>query len=64
VLHLADVECRMLELLEELVKRGLPNLWVPDRRDCYLVEVLPMLGSGKLDLRKLVDLATELACRG
>ncbi len=64
VLHLPDVECRMQQLLEELVKRGLPNLWVPDRRDCYMVEVMPMLGSGKLDLKKLVDLATELACKG
>jgi acyl-[acyl-carrier-protein]-phospholipid O-acyltransferase/long-chain-fatty-acid--[acyl-carrier-protein] ligase len=63
VLHLPDIECRMLEILEQLVKRGLPNLWVPDRRDCHKVEAMPLLGSGKLDLKKLVDLAVELACR-
>jgi acyl-[acyl-carrier-protein]-phospholipid O-acyltransferase/long-chain-fatty-acid--[acyl-carrier-protein] ligase len=64
VLHLHDVEGRLSEVLDELVKRGLPNLWVPSRRDCHLVESMPVLGSGKLDLKKLVDLATELACKG
>jgi acyl-[acyl-carrier-protein]-phospholipid O-acyltransferase/long-chain-fatty-acid--[acyl-carrier-protein] ligase len=63
VLHLPDVECRLLEILAVLVKRGLPNLWVPDRRDCYKVEAMPVLGSGKLDLKKLVDMAMELASR-
>ncbi len=63
VLHLPDVECRLLEVLDALGKRGLPNLWVPDRRDCHKVEAMPMLGSGKLDLKKLCDLAKELACR-
>ncbi|HEV3386350.1 MAG TPA: AMP-binding protein, partial [Gemmata sp.] len=64
VLLLPDIECRLLEILDQLVKRGLPNLWVPDRRDCHIVEAMPMLGSGKLDLRKLVEMAMELACRG
>jgi acyl-[acyl-carrier-protein]-phospholipid O-acyltransferase/long-chain-fatty-acid--[acyl-carrier-protein] ligase len=64
VLHLPDIESRLLEILEALVQRGLPNLWVPDRRDCHKVEAMPMLGSGKLDLKKLVDMAMELACRG
>jgi acyl-[acyl-carrier-protein]-phospholipid O-acyltransferase/long-chain-fatty-acid--[acyl-carrier-protein] ligase len=61
VLHLPDVECRLEELLEALAKRGLPNLWLPDRRDCYKVESMPALGSGKLDLKKLGELAKELA---
>jgi acyl-[acyl-carrier-protein]-phospholipid O-acyltransferase/long-chain-fatty-acid--[acyl-carrier-protein] ligase len=63
VLHLPDVEARLLELFDALGKRGIPNLWVPDRRDCHVVEVMPLLGSGKLDLKKLSDLAMELACR-
>ena len=29
-------------------------------RDCYPVEVMPVLGTGKLDLKKLSDLAKEL----
>ena len=64
VLHLPDVECRMMELLDALGRRGLPNLWVPDRRDCHAVEAMPVLGSGKLDLKKLGDLALELARKG
>jgi acyl-[acyl-carrier-protein]-phospholipid O-acyltransferase/long-chain-fatty-acid--[acyl-carrier-protein] ligase len=62
VLHLPDLELRMPEVLESLGKRGLPNLWVPDRRDCHKVEAMPMLGSGKLDLKRLCELALELAC--
>ncbi|QDU19561.1 AMP-binding protein [Urbifossiella limnaea] len=48
-------------LLGQLRARGLPNLWVPDARDCYTVEALPTLGSGKLDLKRVGELARELA---
>jgi acyl-[acyl-carrier-protein]-phospholipid O-acyltransferase/long-chain-fatty-acid--[acyl-carrier-protein] ligase len=61
VLHLADVGERLPEALDTLGKRGLPNLWVPDRRDCHKVDTMPVLGSGKLDLKKLSDIARELA---
>ncbi|MBI5441309.1 MAG: AMP-binding protein [Deltaproteobacteria bacterium] len=38
---------------------ALPNLWKP-ARDAYIpVHALPLLGSGKIDLRKLRDLALE-----
>lgn len=36
---------------------GIPNLWVPDRRDYREIEEFPLLGTGKLDLKKLKDLA-------
>jgi acyl-[acyl-carrier-protein]-phospholipid O-acyltransferase/long-chain-fatty-acid--[acyl-carrier-protein] ligase len=61
VLHLADVGERLPEALDTLGKRGLPNLWVPDHRDCHKVDTMPVLGSGKLDLKKLSDIARELA---
>lgn len=61
VLHLPDIQGRLAEMLDSLGKRGLPNLWIPDRRDCYPVEVMPVLGSGKLDLKKLADTAKALA---
>jgi acyl-[acyl-carrier-protein]-phospholipid O-acyltransferase/long-chain-fatty-acid--[acyl-carrier-protein] ligase len=61
VLHLADIGERLPEALDTLGKRGLPNLWVPDRRDCHKVDTMPVLGSGKLDLKKLSDIARELA---
>jgi acyl-[acyl-carrier-protein]-phospholipid O-acyltransferase/long-chain-fatty-acid--[acyl-carrier-protein] ligase len=41
--------------------RGLPNLWVPGQRDFYAVPEMPLLGSGKLDLKGLKDRAMELA---
>ncbi|GFO54812.1 acyl-[ACP]--phospholipid O-acyltransferase [Geomonas sp. Red276] len=45
-----------------LAESALPNLWKP-ARDCYLpVDSLPLLGTGKLDLRALRELA--LAVRG
>jgi acyl-[acyl-carrier-protein]-phospholipid O-acyltransferase / long-chain-fatty-acid--[acyl-carrier-protein] ligase len=61
VLYLPEVESRLAEVFAALPKRGIPNLWVPDRRDCYPVEAMPVLGTGKLDLKKLSDLAKELA---
>ena len=61
VLYLPEVEGKLPELLAALPKRGIPNLWVPDRRDCHPVAALPVLGSGKLDLKALGDLAQKLA---
>jgi acyl-[acyl-carrier-protein]-phospholipid O-acyltransferase / long-chain-fatty-acid--[acyl-carrier-protein] ligase len=63
VLYLPEIESRLPDLLASLPKRGLPNLWVPDRRDCYPVEAMPVLGSGKLDLKKLGDTAKDLAAK-
>ncbi len=40
-----------------LAESALPNLWKPNR-DCYIeVEALPLLGSGKLDLKELRQMA-------
>ncbi|MCS6866633.1 MAG: AMP-binding protein [Gemmataceae bacterium] len=63
VLYLPEIEARLNDLLAALPQRGIPNLWIPDRRDCYPVETMPVLGSGKLDLKKLGDWAKELADR-
>jgi acyl-[acyl-carrier-protein]-phospholipid O-acyltransferase/long-chain-fatty-acid--[acyl-carrier-protein] ligase len=45
---------------KELGGRGLPNLWVPGPRDFFPIPELPLLGSGKLDLKRLQDTAAEL----
>jgi acyl-[acyl-carrier-protein]-phospholipid O-acyltransferase/long-chain-fatty-acid--[acyl-carrier-protein] ligase len=60
VLHkpLAD-GMTMETLLKKVSESGLPNLWIPDRRDCFEVADFPVLGSGKLDLRRLKDMAVE-----
>jgi acyl-[acyl-carrier-protein]-phospholipid O-acyltransferase/long-chain-fatty-acid--[acyl-carrier-protein] ligase len=41
--------------------RGLPNLWLPCERDFFAVPELPVLGSGKLNLQRLKEMALELA---
>jgi acyl-[acyl-carrier-protein]-phospholipid O-acyltransferase/long-chain-fatty-acid--[acyl-carrier-protein] ligase len=64
VLYLPDAEARLTDVLVGLPGRGLPNLWVPDRRDCYKVEAFPALGSGKLDLRGVTEAAKALATKG
>jgi acyl-[acyl-carrier-protein]-phospholipid O-acyltransferase / long-chain-fatty-acid--[acyl-carrier-protein] ligase len=61
VLYLPDAAAKLGEVLAGLPKRGLPNLWVPDRTDCYAIEAFPVLGSGKLDLKLLGELAKKLA---
>jgi acyl-[acyl-carrier-protein]-phospholipid O-acyltransferase/long-chain-fatty-acid--[acyl-carrier-protein] ligase len=48
---------------QKLGGRGLPNLWVPSERDFIAVAELPVLGSGKLNLKAVKDLALELAGR-
>ncbi|MCE9563178.1 MAG: AMP-binding protein [Planctomycetes bacterium] len=63
VLHLPDIAEKLPAALESLGKRGLPNLWIPDRRDCYPLEVMPTLGSGKLDMKKLADVAKEVTAK-
>jgi acyl-[acyl-carrier-protein]-phospholipid O-acyltransferase/long-chain-fatty-acid--[acyl-carrier-protein] ligase len=44
----------------QLSGRGLPNLWVPGERDFYGVAELPVLGSGKVNLKGVKDLALAL----
>jgi acyl-[acyl-carrier-protein]-phospholipid O-acyltransferase/long-chain-fatty-acid--[acyl-carrier-protein] ligase len=46
--------------VRNLRQTGLPNLWVPKMDSFYFVEKLPLLGSGKLDLRALHRLAENL----
>ena len=47
--------------LEKLSQCDLPNLWKP-KPDAFLrVEAFPYLGSGKLDLRKVKEVAGQLA---
>ncbi len=59
-LHL-PVEKEPKDIVAEMRKRGLPNLWVPKPNSFYEIEEIPLLGSGKLDLRSVRDLAKEKA---
>ena len=47
------------DVVRRLAEHGMPNLWLPSA-DCFSeIDELPMLGSGKLDLRKLTELARQ-----
>ena len=60
VLHLP--EAGPAERLQEIVRASeLPNLWKPSPRRYFEVDSLPLLGSGKLDLQAVRQLASELA---
>ena len=60
VLHkLADDKLR--ECLEKFGVCELPNLWKPKADAFVRVENFPLLGTGKLDLRKVKELAGQLA---
>ena len=39
--------------------QGLPNIWIPSQDSFCQVDTIPVLGTGKLDLRGLKDLALE-----
>ena len=38
-------------LWEHLSRTDLPKLWIPKREHFYTVETIPLLGTGKVDLR-------------
>ncbi len=46
----------------ELSNSGLPNLWIPSADSFLKVESIPVLGTGKLDLKGLSDVAKEHYC--
>jgi acyl-[acyl-carrier-protein]-phospholipid O-acyltransferase/long-chain-fatty-acid--[acyl-carrier-protein] ligase len=58
VLHTVE-ETRIPDILEKLPANGLPNLFIPARNQFVRVEALPLLGSGKLDLRGVKRIAME-----
>jgi acyl-[acyl-carrier-protein]-phospholipid O-acyltransferase/long-chain-fatty-acid--[acyl-carrier-protein] ligase len=47
------------EIIKELSKEGIPNLWLPSADSFIEVPEIPVLGTGKLDLRALKQLALE-----
>ncbi|MEZ6141303.1 MAG: AMP-binding protein [Zavarzinella sp.] len=57
VLYLETIPIQIKDALKLLQERGLPNLWIPGERDCYETESLPLLGTGKLDLKAIKQLA-------
>ena len=51
--------CGGEKALEGLGSKGLPNLFLPRRDHFIKVDAIPMLGTGKLDLRAIRKVAEE-----
>ena len=47
------------EIVKKLAEQGLPNLWIPSADSFAEIDELPILGSGKLDLRRLGAMAKD-----
>jgi acyl-[acyl-carrier-protein]-phospholipid O-acyltransferase/long-chain-fatty-acid--[acyl-carrier-protein] ligase len=62
VLHTL-AEDKLEACLEQLGKSDLPALWKPRGDQFVRVEILPYLGTGKLDLRRMKEIAAEAAVR-
>ncbi len=58
ILHTLE-ESRISPILEKISASGLPNLFIPGRHQFVKVDALPILGTGKLDLRGVKRIAME-----
>ena len=54
-------EEKLKEVQTKLSQAGLPNLWLPRSNGYFRIEKIPILGTGKMDLRTLKEKAIELA---
>ncbi len=61
--RLIVLHCKLVksipQILEELSHQGLPNLWLPSADGFVEVDHLPLLGTGKLDLKALKLMALD-----
>ncbi len=62
VLHTLPQD-RLKSCVDGLPNAGLPSLWLPKPNAYFRIDSIPYLGTGKLDLKKLRQLATELSER-
>ena len=58
VLHTLE-ESQIPGIVAKLIANGLPNLFIPPRPNFVKVDALPVLGTGKMDLRSLKRIAME-----
>jgi acyl-[acyl-carrier-protein]-phospholipid O-acyltransferase/long-chain-fatty-acid--[acyl-carrier-protein] ligase len=52
------------QITKELAAQGLPNLWVPGNDSFFEVDEIPLLGTGKLDLQAVHEMALERVAGG
>ena len=60
VLHRLEAGA-LQKCFDSLAKSDLPNLWKPRPDQFFLVPAFPYLGTGKLDLRRVRELAAQLS---
>lgn len=53
-------DARLDELLGNLSEIGLPNLWIPKPKAFYKIDEIPVLGTGKMDIKAVKSLAHQL----
>src|SRR5258705_14018795 len=51
------------ELWIKLNRTDMPKLWIPKRENLHPIDSIPILGSGKADLKKVKAMALERAVR-
>jgi acyl-[acyl-carrier-protein]-phospholipid O-acyltransferase/long-chain-fatty-acid--[acyl-carrier-protein] ligase len=57
-------EAQLPGVLEKLAKMGLPNLFLPRLEMFFKVDALPLLGTGKTDLKRVKQIALERSSAG
>jgi acyl-[acyl-carrier-protein]-phospholipid O-acyltransferase/long-chain-fatty-acid--[acyl-carrier-protein] ligase len=62
VVHTKGMTKKPSEVCDHLKNAGLPNLWIPGADSFMEVDEIPVLGTGKLDLKGLSDVAKMRFC--
>ena len=58
-----DPDLAAQEVWERLSRSELPRLWIPKREDLHIVDAIPTLGTGKVDLRAVRQAAADRSIR-
>ena len=54
-----DPDLTAQEIWERLSRGEMPRLWIPKREDLHLIDAIPTLGTGKVDLRAVRQAAAD-----
>jgi len=63
VLYLASARIDLDALYKKLQDSDLPKLWIPAKEDFHAIESFPYLGTGKIDLAALKEIAKKASQR-
>ncbi|MBR7121052.1 MAG: MFS transporter [Lentisphaeria bacterium] len=63
VLYTPEMPFTPEKIVDQLRECSISNLWIPKVKNFHPVDQLPLLGSGKLDLARLRQIAAEIAAK-